>query len=402
MPDTYSAESKSNKESEKKLSEHFEDRDGVLVPIVPDTLHDEENGKTRQLSEVFDPEWYICQTSVSLIGKFYFKDELKVGEGEYGKYCSFSLRTKKLKRGVPWTSYFYVKVWGDDLVTLLQQLKNETFIKVVGDLEVYRNTTYIRAKTIIPLLNARQMIEEIKTKEALAMVNKDTEQLNEMQLAQKHLRSISDEVQKTIQQESGNGTGILQREEPDISAYIHGSKDEEEEQAMINKQKKKVDTGAVTGHDIEHLLLAMSGLENQGLPVEDTMSTIQKTLPVLRRRKYTPLSLPSMKQLMAVPCPLIHQALYAPSDLSYTGWLSIGGACRTVYAPSDGARLFHAISKLDTIRYKEQETERIWRYIEQKGMLPWGCHKVMEGEQCPHKNICHGLLSVLRKVHTLK
>jgi hypothetical protein len=279
MPDTYSAESKSNKESEKKLSEHFEDRDGVLVPIVPDTLHDEENGKTRQLSEVFDPEWYICQTSVSLIGKFYFKDELKVGEGEYGKYCSFSLRTKKLKRGVPWTSYFYVKVWGDDLVTLLQQLKNETFIKVVGDLEVYRNTTYIRAKTIIPLLNARQMIEEIKTKEALAIVNKDTEQLNEMQLAQKHLRSISDEVQKTIQQESGNGTGILQREEPDISAYIHGSKDEEEEQAMINKQKKKVDTGAVTGHDIEHLLLAMSGLENQGLPVEDTMSTIQKESP---------------------------------------------------------------------------------------------------------------------------
>jgi hypothetical protein len=279
MPDTYSAESKSNKESEKKLSEHFEDRDGVLVPIVPDTLHDEENGKTRQLSEVFDPEWYICQTSVSLIGKFYFKDELKVGEGEYGKYCSFSLRTKKLKRGVPWTSYFYVKVWGDDLVTLLQQLKNETFIKVVGDLEVYRNTTYIRAKTIIPLLNARQMIEEIKTKEALAMVNKDTEQLNEMQLAQKHLRSISDEVQKTIQQESGNGTGILQREEPDISAYIHGSKDEEEEQAMINKQKKKVDTGAVTGHDIEHLLLAMSGLENQGFPVEDTMSTIQKESP---------------------------------------------------------------------------------------------------------------------------
>lgn len=279
MPDTYSAESKSNKESEKKLSEHFEDRDGVLVPIVPDTLHDEENGKTRQLSEVFDPEWYICQTSVSLIGKFYFKDELKVGEGEYGKYCSFSLRTKKLKRGVPWTSYFYVKVWGDDLVTLLQQLKNETFIKVVGDLEVYRNTTYIRAKTIIPLLNARQMIEEIKTKEALAMVNKDTEQLNEMQLAQKHLRSISDVVQKTIQQESGNGTGILQREEPDISAYIHGSKDEEEEQAMINKQKKKVDTGAVTGHDIEHLLLAMSGLENQGLPVEDTMSTIQKESP---------------------------------------------------------------------------------------------------------------------------
>ncbi len=279
MPDTYSAESKSNKESEKKLSEHFEDRDGVLVPIVPDTLHDEENGKTRQLSEVFDPEWYICQTSVSLIGKFYFKDELKVGEGEYGKYCSFSLRTKKLKRGVPWTSYFYVKVWGDDLVTLLQQLKNETFIKVVGDLEVYRNTTYIRAKTIIPLLNTRQMIEEIKTKEALAMVNKDTEQLNEMQLAQKHLRSISDEVQKTIQQESGNGTGILQREEPDISAYIHGSKDEEEEQAMINKQKKKVDTGAVTGHDIEHLLLAMSGLENQGFPVEDTMSTIQKESP---------------------------------------------------------------------------------------------------------------------------
>jgi proline dehydrogenase len=54
---------------------------------------------------------------------------------------------------------------------------------------------------------------------------------------------------------------------------------EEEEQAMINKQKKKVDTGAVTGHDIEHLLLAMSGLENQGLPVEDTMSTIQKESP---------------------------------------------------------------------------------------------------------------------------
>ncbi len=153
---------------------------------------------------------------------------------------------------------------------------------------------------------------------------------------------------------------------------------------------------------LKKLSVFKSEIESEVQKTQIYIPSTQKTLPVLRRRKYTPLSLPSMKQLMAVPCPLIHQALYAPSDLSYTGWLSIGGACRTVYAPSDGARLFHAISKLDTIRYKEQETERIWRYIEQKGMLPWGCHKVMEGEQCPHKNICHGLLSVLRKVHTLK
>ena len=150
MSDTYSADS--YKASEKKMSEHFKDQDGILVPIVPDTSEIEgEHANKEQLLPAFDPEWYICQTSVSLIGKLYFKDELKVGEGEYGKYCSFSLRTKKLKKGVPWTSYFYVKVWGDDLVTLLQQLENKTFIKVVGDLEVYRNTTYIQAKTIVPV-----------------------------------------------------------------------------------------------------------------------------------------------------------------------------------------------------------------------------------------------------------
>jgi hypothetical protein len=269
MSDTYSAE--------RKLSEHFKDQDGILVPIVPDTSEIEgKHASKEQLLPAFDPEWYICQTSVSLIGKFYFKDELKVGEGEYGKYCSFSLRTKKLKRGVPWTSYFYVKVWGDDLVTLLQQLKNETFIKVVGDLEVYRNTTYIRAKTIIPLLNAQQMIEEIKAKEALAMVNQDAEQLDEMRLAQEQLRSISDEVQKTIRQGSGSGAGLLRREEPDIPVCIMPRPDEEGQQTMINEQKKKIDTGIVTGNDLEHFLLAMSGIENQEHPGNTEKDILKK------------------------------------------------------------------------------------------------------------------------------
>ena len=152
---------------------------------------------------------------------------------------------------------------------------------------------------------------------------------------------------------------------------------------------------------LKKISLFKSEIESEISKTRICTPTIRKTPNALRQRKYAPLPTPTLKHLMAVPCPLIHQAVYAPADLSYTGWLSIGGACRTLYTEADGARLFHALSKLDTTRYKEHETERVWRYIEKKEMLPWGCHKVMEGEQCPHKNICTGLLSVLGKIRHL-
>jgi hypothetical protein len=52
--------------------------------------------------------------------------------------------------------------------------------------------------------------------------------------------------------------------------------DEEGQQTMINEQKKKIDTGIVTGNDLEHFLLAMSGIENQEHPGNTEKDILKK------------------------------------------------------------------------------------------------------------------------------
>lgn len=190
--------------SEKSKIETYEGG-SVLPPGVHDALiHGDEPNKTDEPQE-FDPEWYLCQTSVTLVGKFYYKEELKVGDGPYGRYCSFSLRTKKLKNGTPRTCFFYIKVWGNDLIALLERLPNETFIKVTGDLETWRNSTYIRARSITPMLNLDQHVEELKQKEFLARMENDAEAMEEIRVAREAMRDVVDKARSVINSASGTG-----------------------------------------------------------------------------------------------------------------------------------------------------------------------------------------------------
>lgn len=190
--------------SEKSKIETYEGG-SVLPPGVHDALiHGDEPDKTDEPRE-FDPEWYLCQTSVTLVGKFYYKEELKVGDGPYGRYCSFSLRTKKLKNGTPRTCFFYIKVWGNDLIALLERLPNETFIKVTGDLETWRNSTYIRARSITPMLNLDQHVEELKQKEFLARMENDAEAMEEIRVAREAMRDVVDKARSVINSASGTG-----------------------------------------------------------------------------------------------------------------------------------------------------------------------------------------------------
>ena len=190
--------------SEKSKIETYEGG-SVLPPGVHDALiHGDEPNKTDEPQE-FDPEWYLCQTSVTLVGKFYYKEELKVGDGPYGRYCSFSLRTKKLKNGTPRTCFFCIKVWGNDLIALLERLPNETFIKVTGDLETWRNSTYIRARSITPMLNLDQHVEELKQKEFLARMENDAEAMEEIRVAREAMRDVVDKARSVINSASGTG-----------------------------------------------------------------------------------------------------------------------------------------------------------------------------------------------------
>lgn len=138
----------------------------VIPPGVHDAYLPEVTEEKNVEKDEFDPECFLCAVSVKLVGRFYYKDELKKGDGQYGKYCSFSLRTKKLRNGRAQTAYFYVKVWGDSLVALLENLPNETFVEVSGDLEKYRNSTYIRARTITPMLDLEKQMEDMRKKAA--------------------------------------------------------------------------------------------------------------------------------------------------------------------------------------------------------------------------------------------
>jgi len=190
--------------SEKSKIETYEGG-SVLPPGVHDALiHGDEPDKTDEPRE-FDPEWYLCQTSVTLVGKFYYKEELKVGDGPYGRYCFFSLRTKKLKNGTPRTCFFCIKVWGNDLIALLERLPNETFIKVTGDLETWRNSTYIRARSITPMLNLDQHVEELKQKEFLARMENDAEAMEEIRVAREAMRDVVDKARSVINSASGTG-----------------------------------------------------------------------------------------------------------------------------------------------------------------------------------------------------
>lgn len=186
----------------------------VLPPGVHDALIRANNPEPEaQGGDDFDPEWFLCQTAVTLVGKFYYKEELKVGDGPYGKYCSFSLRTKKLKNGTPRTCFFYVKVWGNDLIALLERLPNETFIKVTGDLETWRNSTYIRARTIMPLLNLDQHVEELKQKEMAARMDNDSESMEEIRIAREAIGDIARRARGIVDSADGEGYAEQVREE---------------------------------------------------------------------------------------------------------------------------------------------------------------------------------------------
>ncbi len=176
----------------------------VLPPGVHDSLIKSSEPEPEEEQD-FDPEWFLCQTAVTLVGKFYFKDELKIGDGQYGKYCSFSLRTKKLKNGKPWTYYFYVKVWGNDMISLLEKLPNETFVKVTGDLETFRNSTYIRARTITPLLNLDQHVEELKQKEMFARMENDGAAMEETRIAREAIGEIAQKARTIVESADGDG-----------------------------------------------------------------------------------------------------------------------------------------------------------------------------------------------------
>jgi len=179
------------------------DAEGNLLPVMKPEQDE------RDDEEDFDPEWFLCQTSVSLVGRLHIKDRLKTGEGMYGRQCFFSLRTKKLAGGRPITNYFMIKVFGNDMVSVVEKLPNGTFIRVTGNLERWRDTTYIRAQSIVPQLDLEKQAEEMMRRHVEENAGDPENGDAEAEMVRGALGRLAEKTREVVDVGFGDGGGIL-------------------------------------------------------------------------------------------------------------------------------------------------------------------------------------------------
>lgn len=65
----------------------------------------------------------LYDSSVEITGRFYYKDELKIKEGNFGPYASFSILIEKPRKDKIAKHYIFTRVYGDKLVEKLKRIK---------------------------------------------------------------------------------------------------------------------------------------------------------------------------------------------------------------------------------------------------------------------------------------
>jgi hypothetical protein len=93
----------------------------------------------------------LYDSSVEITGRFYYKDELKIKEGNFGPYASFSILIEKPRKDKIAKHYIFTRVYGDKLVEKLKRIKKGTFIRVLGELESSFGGTYVNVKVLTPV-----------------------------------------------------------------------------------------------------------------------------------------------------------------------------------------------------------------------------------------------------------
>jgi hypothetical protein len=137
-----------------------------------------------------EAELYLYRRSVTIVGKYHFKDVLKVKEGQYGEIAMFSILIKhKTKRGIR-SGLLYVKTFRKHLIRFLRELPNDTFVKVYGDLDIWLGKVCINAKEIMPVFDVGQVMEEtsdIADEAASDMLPEDREEIEALRNSIRHL-----------------------------------------------------------------------------------------------------------------------------------------------------------------------------------------------------------------------
>lgn len=116
------------------------------------------------------------------------------------------------------------------------------------------------------------------------------------------------------------------------------------------------------------------------------------------RGEFPLLETPVWKDVGTVRCPLLNTALRSPDMLSYSGWMSLGGALRMVCGETEGEKAFTSLSRLSSIKYSSSGCIRTWKNICEKNMRAWNCAKTGEGAYCPESGSCKGIVSVLYQI----
>ena len=150
-------------------------------------------------AEIFndDEKQYLwCYVNqVSLQGRLYFKDEIKIDDTTISnRVASFNLLIKKnTKNGVK-RHRIYVKTYNKDIIEWLMQQEVGTWVKVEGRLEAASNKTYVNATSITAFSEERMkaIFENYKNDEyELPNVDwRDYDKRNEPELNKKAIQKL--------------------------------------------------------------------------------------------------------------------------------------------------------------------------------------------------------------------
>lgn len=213
--------------------------DEEYTPLEEETETEEDRATAVFEDDELQYLWcYVNQ--VSLQGRLYFKDEIKIDDTTISnRVASFNLLIKKKTKNGVKRHRIYVKTYNKDIIEWLTNQEVGTWVKVEGRLEAASNKTYVNATSITAFSEERmKAIFENVDGETPNVDWKDYDKSNESEINKTALKKLQKIKQQTHQLAvSSNSVYVDDEDTPVTASAARGSLTQEDIDEITTKTK---------------------------------------------------------------------------------------------------------------------------------------------------------------------